>query len=201
MTLALFPAYLLVKPEGKSYSAQLFVSSTLLPSDGQAYHYVKEELRVEVQDYKNLWKHLTLGRWTDGVEKKLICGEKVSWAVVDSVGIPKAHILFQSPIAFWKAVKNDVEVRGMRNAYLRDGVCWVKWAAWLDEKIRKKGETLDERAAADALIAQRKKADKYAGMESYDAISASGKNAGECALVHEVQSNEVSVELMMMSQP
>jgi Xaa-Pro aminopeptidase len=67
----------------------------------------------------------------------------------------------------------------MRRAYLRDGVCWVKWAAWLDELIRVKKETIDEKAASDALIEIRKKAERYAGMESYDAISASGENAGE----------------------
>lgn len=192
MNSALFPAYLLVKPEEESYSARLFVSSNLLPSHGEAYRYLTKELQVEVQGYQDLWKHLTSGRWTDDGEKKLVCGEKVSWAVVDSVGIPRAHILVQSPIAFWKAVKNKVEVQGMRNAYLRDGVCWVKWAAWLDETIRIKKQTIDEKSAADALIEERKKADKYAGMESYDAISASGKNAGECNINGPMQESKVS---------
>lgn len=134
---------------------------------------------MQVHDYEDLWKYLTSGKWTDdsSSKKKLICGENVSWAVVESVGIPNAHILTQSPLSFWKAVKNEVEVEGMRRAYLRDGVCWAKWAAWLEEAVRFRKETIDEKQAADALIKLRQQTDKYAGMESYDAISASGENA------------------------
>jgi Xaa-Pro aminopeptidase len=176
---ALFPSYLVVKPEEKSYSARLFISSDLLSPKSAAYSYLTEDLKVKVEEYDDVWKYLTSGKWTDDAAKKLVCGETVSWAVVDSVGIPNAHILTQSPLSFWKAVKNDVEVEGMRRAYLRDGVCWVKWAAWLEEAIRLNKEKIDEKTTADALIGLREKADKYAGMESYDAISASGENAGK----------------------
>jgi Xaa-Pro aminopeptidase len=174
-----FPSYLLVRPAGDSYSAQLFISSKLLSPSSEAFKYVKEDLKVEVKAYESLWSYLTSGGWTSDPSAKLICGEKVSWAIVNSIGSPKTHILDQSPISFWKATKNDVEIEGMRRAYLRDGVCWVKWAAWLDERIREKGETIDEKMASDELTRIRTKAERYAGMESYDAISASGENAGD----------------------
>ncbi|UZJ51629.1 hypothetical protein CBS101457_000949 [Exobasidium rhododendri] len=173
-----FPSYLLVKPDGgDSYSAHLYISDKLLAPSSEAYRYVIEDLKVQVEPYESLWDHLSSGDCTNDGSKKLVCGEKVSWAVVNSVGKPKAHILKQSPISFWKAVKNRVEIDGMRRAYLRDGVCWVKWAAWLDEAIRVKGERIDEKSASEALIREREKAERYAGMESYDAISASGENA------------------------
>jgi Xaa-Pro aminopeptidase len=169
-----------VRPEGDSYSARLFIPSKLLQPSSEAYRYVVEDLGVKVQAYDDLWDHLISGHWAgDDVSRKLVCGEKVSWAIVNSVGVPKSHVLVQSPIPFWKATKNEVEVQGMRNAYLRDGVCWVKWAAWLDEAIRVNKETIDEKTASNALIELRKKEALYAGMESYDAISASGENAGE----------------------
>lgn len=150
----------------------------LLP-ESKAAHYIKDELSIQTADYDEVWEYLRKVKWTTDKTKKLICGEKISWAVVDAVGKDNAHILSLSPIALWKAVKNEVEIQGMRNAYLRDGVCWVKWAAWLDEAIRKEGKQIDEKQASDALIEERKKADKYAGMESYEAISASGEDAGE----------------------
>lgn len=178
---AVFPAYLLVRPEAQSYSARLFVPLDLLPTSSEAYRYVTEELKVRVQAYDDVWTHLISGGWTSDGDRKLVCGEKASWAIVNSVGQPQSHILVQSPISLWKAVKNDVEVQGMRNAYLRDGVCWAKWAAWLEEAIAVKGERVDEKQASDELIEERKRADRYAGMESYDAISASGENAGKCS--------------------
>ena len=139
---------------------------------------------MQVSGYDDVWEYLRGDEWAQGQSLKLICGEKVSWAAVDSVGSPNAHILAQSPIAFWKAVKNDVQVQGMRDAYLRDGACWAKWAAWLEREIKVKGKDIDEKQASDALIEVRKKADKYAGMEAYDAISASAEDAGESFSLH-----------------
>lgn len=168
----------MVKPEENSYSAHLFISQDLLSPNSEAYTYLTKELQVRVHAYGDVWKYLISGKWTDdAARKKLVCGETVSWAVVDSVGIANAHILVQSPISFWKAVKNEVEVAGMRRAYLRDGICWAKWAAWLEEAVRSQKKKIDEKTAADALIKLRQATDKYAGMESYDAISASGENA------------------------
>ena len=40
-----------------------------------------------------------------------------------------------SIIEEWKAIKNEAEIAGMRAAYIRDGVAYVKWLAWLDFKM------------------------------------------------------------------
>lgn len=36
-----------------------------------------------------------------------------------------------------KAVKNDVEIDGLRHAYMRDGASFVRFFAWLEETIGK----------------------------------------------------------------
>ncbi|KAL4402405.1 Xaa-Pro aminopeptidase [Malassezia pachydermatis] len=64
----------------------------------------------------------------------------------------------------------------MRQAYRRDGAAWVRWAAWLDEQV-KAGRSISEREAADALARRRASDPLYAGMQAYDAISATGENA------------------------
>lgn len=74
-----------------------------------------------------------------------------------------------------KAVKNSVEVDGMRNAYLRDGASYVRWLAWLEDKLSKDYE-ITEYEAAQRLTEFRRKNAFFEGL-AYENISASGPNA------------------------
>lgn len=74
-----------------------------------------------------------------------------------------------------KAVKNDVEIQGFRNAYMRDGAAMVKWLAWLEEQM-KHGTQITEWEAAEELTHYREEGAHYWGL-AYENISASGPNA------------------------
>lgn len=76
-----------------------------------------------------------------------------------------------------KAIKNDVELNGLRNAYLRDGIAFVRFLAWLEQKIQQ-GFEITEYEAAWRLTEYRRQLEKYQGL-AYENISASGPNAGE----------------------
>ncbi len=77
-----------------------------------------------------------------------------------------------------KAVKNEVEIAGLRDAYLRDGIAYVRWLAWLEEKLQQ-GYDITEYEAAWRLTEYRRKNKNYMGL-AYENISASGPNAGTC---------------------
>src|SRR5216683_2289114 len=47
------------------------------------------------------------------------------------------YSLAPSIIEEMKSVKNEVEIQGLKRAYLRDGACYVQFLAWLDEKMAK----------------------------------------------------------------
>lgn len=175
-----FPAYVVVSAGEESYRATIFVSSTLLPNNSDAYRYLVDDLDVEVQSYDAVFDYLIEGSWKGpGDEQKLIISETTSWAIVNAVGTPNVFTVLRShsPVELAKAIKNEVEIEGMRKAYLRDGICWAKWASWLDEKVRVRHQEINEKDAVDALVAIRQKAENYGGMEAYEGISASGKNA------------------------
>ena len=76
-----------------------------------------------------------------------------------------------------KAVKNSAEIKGLRNAYLRDGIAFVRFLAWLEQKIQQ-GFEITEYEAAWRLTEYRRQLEKYQGL-AYENISASGPNAGE----------------------
>ncbi len=85
------------------------------------------------------------------------------------------YSLAPSIIEEMKSVKNEVEIQGLKRAYLRDGACYVQFLAWLDEKMAK-GFEITEWEAAWRLTEFRRKAKNYMGL-AYENISATGPNA------------------------
>lgn len=79
-----------------------------------------------------------------------------------------------------KAIKNEKEIAGLRNAYLRDGAAYVRWLAWLEYKMQQ-GYDITEYEAAFRLTEYRRKNKHYSGL-AYENISASGPNAGKFSL-------------------
>jgi Xaa-Pro aminopeptidase len=82
------------------------------------------------------------------------------------------------PCQLPKARKNIVELNGMRQAHLRDGVALTKFLAWLDENSP--SGDITEMSAADQLESYRREGDQIQGL-SFPTISGSGPNG---AIVH-----------------
>ena len=81
-------------------------------------------------------------------------------------------------------IKNETEIQGLQRAFLRDGASFVKFLAWLDDKISQ-GYQISEWEAAFRLEEFRRKTKNYMG-PAYESISAAGPNAGMSAhLLHE----------------
>ncbi len=95
-----------------------------------------------------------------------------------------------SPVAARKAVKNDVEIAGMREAHLEDGVAMELFLHWLQTSIED-GAAINEYEASVKLGSLRSEIVGFRG-ESFETISAYGKNA---ALPHYVTPKEGSAEL------
>ena len=86
------------------------------------------------------------------------------------------------PVLLPKACKNAVEVRGSRNAHIRDAVAEVRFLAWLDSEVAA-GRLRSENELAEQLLAFRAQGEHFQGV-SFDSISASGGNAAMCHYNH-----------------
>lgn len=86
----------------------------------------------------------------------------------------------RSPISDSKAVKNGVELEGMRACHVRDGAALIQYFAWLEDQLITKKAILDEVEAADKLEELRSKHEHFVGL-SFDTISSTGANA---AVIH-----------------
>lgn len=165
LTTAVFPAYVIVTAD----DVALFIDERLLTHAVRLY---LAGMGVSLHAYEQV--HVWL---RDSPLATFLVDKRASHALVRAAG--ESRVVVQtaaSPVAMAKACKNAVEQEGMRKAYRRDGAAWVRWAAWLDEAVRR-GDTITEHQAAEELARLRAADPLYAGMQAYDAISAAGPNA------------------------
>jgi Xaa-Pro aminopeptidase len=87
-----------------------------------------------------------------------------------------------SPITTIKAIKNDTEMSGFRDAHIEDGVAWVEFLAWLHREgpVREAaGKPITELEAQDVILAYRRQRANFVE-PSFGSISASSGNAAMC---------------------
>lgn len=85
----------------------------------------------------------------------------------------------KSPVALWKAVKNETECNNIRLAHRKDGVAVTRFIHWIKEAV-KNGETVTECSAAAQLECFRKEQEHYLS-PSFAPIIAYGAHG---AIVH-----------------
>ena len=114
---------------------------------------------------------------------------KTNYAVRSAIPQQCRVIEAPSPVALLKAVRNEQEIAGLRQAMQRDGVALVKFLKWLEEAVPQGKETeisidrkLHELRAAQPL---------YMG-ESFDTIAGYGAHA---AIVHYEATPETDIPL------
>ncbi|XP_071722446.1 aminopeptidase P1 [Rutidosis leptorrhynchoides] len=131
------------------------------------------------------------------------------YAVYSRLNPDKVHAQ-QSPLALAKALKNPVELEGLKNAHVRDGVAVVQYLAWLDnqmqeiygaagyfldrEGVKKEkhpGRKLTEVTVSDKLEEFRASKEHFRGL-SFPTISSVGPNA---AIMHYSPEAETCAEL------
>ncbi len=150
---------------------------------------VKDHLNkiVEIYDYKELKKDLTLLK----KEKKrvLLDSETCSQWVVDCLKQGCELKYGESPITLFKAIKNETELNGFKEAHIRDGVAMAKFLFWLEQSVPNGRVT--EISASDKLESLRKEQALFKGL-SFTTIAAYKDHA---AIIHYEPCPETDVEL------
>jgi len=83
-----------------------------------------------------------------------------------------------SPISLFKCVKNETEIRHMKQSHIRDGAAETKYLYWLLQSV-KSGKKLSETDAAAHLDMLRGRNSRFVSL-SFPTISAYGPNAAMC---------------------
>ena len=164
-----------------SQQATLFVDERKLTDEVKRY--LSDE-KIAVRPYEAVGE--ALQKW--GEWNILIDPDEVSDTLAQQV---KANEVIRkpSPVPAMKAVKNDAEQQGMRNAMVRDGVALVKWLRWLKPAVEAGGQT--EISVSQKLEQLRSEQPLYRGL-SFDTIAGYEAHG---AIVHYEATPETDVPL------
>lgn len=173
-----FVSYLIIS----SNRCTLYINKEKVTDDVRAY--LKGET-VDVADYDKVTEGLR--RYA---EYNILMDPSQTNAILANVEMPHVKRVFApSPIPAMKAVKNKTEIRGYRNAMLRDGVAMVRFLRWLLPAVREGGQT--EVSADKKLTALRAEQDLFRDI-SFDTIAGYGVHG---AIVHYEATPETDIPL------
>lgn len=125
----------------------------------------------------------------DTKETILLDPARLNYALFNS--IPKNIKIIEktNPCILFKAMKNDVEIKNIKHAHIKDGVAHTKFMYWLKNTIGK--ESITELSASAKLESLRAEQPDFL-WPSFEPICAYGSNAAMC---HYSSSEETNCEL------
>lgn len=176
----MFFSYAAITPK----TATLYIDDTKLSKDVKAHL----DGNVDIRPYDAIFDDANAmcesTKKTDGespaAKTKFLLSSKASWALYQALGGEEKVEEARSPIADSKAIKNETELKGMRECHIRDGAALIQYFAWLEDQVVSKGNKLDEVQVADKLEHFRKQKEHFVGL-SFPTISSTGANA---AVIH-----------------
>jgi len=152
----LFVSYLLIS----TTSTTLYINKEKLTPEVTAY---LKSNGIAVDDYANVSKGLK-----DYFEYNILLDpQETSYTLFKTVKCQEI-IRMKSPIPAMKAIKNETEIVGFRNAMLKDGIALVKFLKWLQPAVEAGGQT--EMSLDEKLTALRAEQDGFRGL-SFDTIA------------------------------
>jgi Xaa-Pro aminopeptidase len=180
-----FFAYVLITPD----AIKLFIDDKKV-SDELRAHLTSPTMSVTILPYEDITSHLRqlVDMTSTG---KIWVSDKTSFSLFDMV--PEKHRYNEpTPIALMKSVKNDAEVKGMRNAHIKDAVALCEYFSWLEKELVS-GSVQTEVSASKFAETFRQQQDDFVSL-SFTTISAVGSNA---AIIHYEPSAETDRPITM----
>lgn len=141
---------------------------------------------IKITDYNDIFEYVA------GLpENSTVCitGSKINYRLLQTISASCKIVDIPSPVDLMKSVKNATELKGFRNAMIKDGVALVKFYMWL-EKAVPAGE-VTEVTVEEKLCEYRSQQDLFVG-ESFGTIAG---YAGNGAVIHYHASPETCLQV------
>lgn len=142
-------------------AARLFIDGSKLNEDEKS---VLKGAGVEVAEYEELYDQLKASG--QGV-RVLIDPQRTCFAVYDALSNAEVAEAM-NPSTLLKSIKNQVEIKHVRNVMVKDGVAMTRFFKWLEESLGK--EELTEISIAEKLQGFREEQEDFVDI-SFDTIA------------------------------
>ena len=160
----------------------LVISFLLVGAESADWFVLKEEIEDEGSEktFAELREDGTFLRYYEEAEIALsevdgsVAADGLNYHLSALSG-PSRLVEGASPVQAWKAVKNSIEIGGMRDCHLQDGLAMVRFLHWLERCIQN-DRAISEWDAAVKLGQLRSSIPGYQG-DSFETISAYGPSA------------------------
>ena len=134
-------------------SVYLFIDKNKIGED------IKHELSkedVQIKGYDEVYEFI---KNIDEDEVVLIDTSKVNYAIYNNIPSNVQKIEERNPSILFKSIKNEIELKNIRNSHIKDGVAFTKFMYWLKNNIGKIDIT--EISATQKLEDLRREQDKF----------------------------------------
>lgn len=159
-----FVAYLLIEQQRTT----LYINKEKLTNE--VYNYLLSQ-QIDVEDYTDVTKGLA-----NYSEYNILLDPNTTNYTLAKMVKCQEIVTKPSPVPALKAVKNEAEIRGFRNAMLKDGIAMVKFLKWLKPAVEAGNETemsLDDKLTslrAEQPLFKGKSFETIVGYEAHGAI-------------------------------
>lgn len=173
----------------------VFVSYLIITNKETTLYIIKENITEDVSSY--LSSCGIVCKEYDEIETDLrnYNGNNIqmsyntNYAIFNAAKSNAEVILHDSPVLYFKSIKNDTEIEGFRNAMTRDGVAMVKFLYWLEKSVGK--ENINEVTIDKKLTELRSQQQHFRGI-SFDTIAGYQEHG---AIVHYEATEESALTL------
>ena len=131
---------------------------------------------ITVRDYSDIL------HWISEIPQERVCclaSDKTTGSLFEALSSHTRIIDGMNVTTALKAIKNPVEISGLKKVMIRDGIAWVKTLYWIQDAILR-GDPLTEISVARRIASLRAEQEGYKG-ESFHPISSFGPHG---AVVH-----------------
>ena len=134
-------------------SVYLFIDKNKIGEDIRA-ELSKEN--VQIKGYEEVYEFI---KNIDENEVVLIDTSKVNYAIYNNIPSNVRKIEERNPSILFKSIKNEIELKNIRNSHIKDGVAFTKFMYWLKNNIGK--IEITEISATQKLEEFRREQDKF----------------------------------------
>ena len=164
-------------------SVYLFIDKNKIGEDIRA-ELSKEN--VQIKGYEEVYEFI---KKIEENEVVLIDTSKVNYAIYNNIPSNVQKIEERNPSILFKSIKNEIELKNIRNSHIKDGVAFTKFMYWLKNNIGK--IEITEISATKKLEEFRREQDKFIE-PSFSTIAAYKEHA---AMMHYSATEESNYKL------